>query len=253
MALFSGSAADLLASVGAPVPDQKPQSSLEDSQASKAAQETECHDPHCTEDHGHGSHEHSHAHGGGCCEHEGEADHEHGHAKQEHGHGHHEHAEPEHDAHAHAKDEHSHGHHEEETAAHGHSAHDCAHGHDSGQGHDGGHDGAHGHDSGHAHDAAHGSACSHDHGHDSVHAEHAEEHHIAKKLRTTLGATHVEVVDASDGCGTKLTATIVSTQFEGKPLPAQHRLVYSALEEEMKTIHALNIKTFTPKKWAARS
>ena len=40
---------------------------------------------------------------------------------------------------------------------------------------------------------------------------------------------------------------------EGKPLPAQHRLVYSALEVEMKTIHALNIKTFTPAKWAARS
>ena len=107
-----------------------------------------------------------------------------------------------------------------------------------------------GHDSAHAHAEGH---AAHDHGHDSAHAEHAEEHHIAKKLRTTLGASHVELVDASDGCGTKFTATIVSRQFEGKPLPAQHRLVYSALEEEMKTIHALNIKTFTPAKWAARS
>ena len=46
--LFSGSAADMLKSMGKDVPETKEQSSLEASRAVKAAMEEPCHDPHCT-------------------------------------------------------------------------------------------------------------------------------------------------------------------------------------------------------------
>ena len=46
--LFSGSAADMLKSMGKDVPETKEQSSLEASRAAKAAMEEPCHDPHCT-------------------------------------------------------------------------------------------------------------------------------------------------------------------------------------------------------------
>lgn len=44
--------------------------------------------------------------------------------------------------------------------------------------------------------------------------------------------------------------SIVSDQFEGKRLLERHRLVNSALTEEMKEIHALSItKALTPEQW----
>lgn len=58
------------------------------------------------------------------------------------------------------------------------------------------------------------------------------------------------VVDESDGCGGKFNAIIVSPQFEGKSLIQRHRLVNSALVEELKTIHAFSQKTFTPQQWS---
>lgn len=44
--------------------------------------------------------------------------------------------------------------------------------------------------------------------------------------------------------------SIVSDQFEGKRLLERHRMVNSALTEEMKEIHALSItKALTPEQW----
>lgn len=59
-----------------------------------------------------------------------------------------------------------------------------------------------------------------------------------------------EVTDDSDGCGGKFSAVIVSEQFAGKALLQRHRLVNTALQEELKTIHAFSQKTFTPEQWA---
>ena len=90
------------------------------------------------------------------------------------------------------------------------------------------------------------------------------EDYLKSKLLEKLGAEHVEVVDQSDGCGGKFEVVIgetslvyfkfcnfcsVSSQFEGKALLARHRLVNSALEKELKTIHAFSQKTFTPEQW----
>uniref|UniRef100_A0A182WG93 dolichyl-P-Glc:Man9GlcNAc2-PP-dolichol alpha-1,3-glucosyltransferase n=1 Tax=Anopheles minimus TaxID=112268 RepID=A0A182WG93_9DIPT len=61
------------------------------------------------------------------------------------------------------------------------------------------------------------------------------------------------MVDESDGCGGKFRVVVVSTQFQGKPLLARHRLVNAALEEELKTIHAFSQKTYTPEQWAGES
>ena len=75
------------------------------------------------------------------------------------------------------------------------------------------------------------------------------EEYIKNKLKESLEAEHVEVVDQSDGCGGKFEAVIVAAQFEGRGLLARHRLVNTALAEELKTIHAFSQKTFTPEQW----
>lgn len=77
------------------------------------------------------------------------------------------------------------------------------------------------------------------------------EEYLKQKLIEKLDATHVEVVDESDGCGGKFSAVIVSPQFQGKALLQRHRLVNAALAEELKTIHAFSQKTYTPEQWAA--
>ena len=41
--------------------------------------------------------------------------------------------------------------------------------------------------------------------------------------------------------------SIESPLFEGKSKLQQHRMVNEILEEELKSIHGLNIKTLTPK------
>lgn len=51
-----------------------------------------------------------------------------------------------------------------------------------------------------------------------------------------------------------LAATVISPEFEGESLVAQHQLVYDALGEHMTTdIHALELKTYTPEEAANRA
>lgn len=54
--------------------------------------------------------------------------------------------------------------------------------------------------------------------------------------------------DANDG--EHFSAHVVSSAFVGKPLPAQHRMVYAALGDHMRRdIHALALRTYTPDTW----
>jgi stress-induced morphogen len=46
-----------------------------------------------------------------------------------------------------------------------------------------------------------------------------------------------------------LEAVIVSSKFEKKMTLARHRLVNSALKEEIATIHAWTAKCYTPAEW----
>nr|CAX82597.1 transcription regulator 90.1 [Schistosoma japonicum] len=75
---------------------------------------------------------------------------------------------------------------------------------------------------------------------------------IERKL-SQLNPLHIEVVDFSDGCGLKFDVKVVSQEFEGKSLVQRHRIVHKQLEEEMKSIHALTLKTLTPSQWSANS
>ncbi|VUC23688.1 unnamed protein product [Clonostachys rosea] len=64
-----------------------------------------------------------------------------------------------------------------------------------------------------------------------------------------LQAIHVEVTDMSGGCGQAFTTLIVSPQFQGLNSLKRHRLVNSALKEEIASIHAWTAKCKTPEEW----
>ncbi|KAJ3707656.1 Bola-like family protein [Rhynchospora pubera] len=73
---------------------------------------------------------------------------------------------------------------------------------------------------------------------------------VETTLTSALKPTHLEVIDTSGGCGASFEVEIVSEQFEGKRLLERHRLVNTALAEQMKQIHALSIKkALTPAQW----
>jgi stress-induced morphogen len=72
---------------------------------------------------------------------------------------------------------------------------------------------------------------------------------------TELQAAHVECNDVSDGScggGAKLELIVVTEKFEGLPLLKRHRLVNDCLAEYMPQIHAITMKTWTPKQYESK-
>jgi acid stress-induced BolA-like protein IbaG/YrbA len=70
---------------------------------------------------------------------------------------------------------------------------------------------------------------------------------IQQYIAAGLTCTHLEV----EGDGQHFTALIVSEAFQGKRLIQRHQLVYAALGDRMREeIHALSMKTLTPKEFA---
>ena len=78
---------------------------------------------------------------------------------------------------------------------------------------------------------------------------------IKQALLDRLPATECIIKDQSGGCGAAFEITkIVSTAFALKPPLARHRLVNSALKEELASIHALSIKQcLTPEEEAEKA
>jgi len=74
----------------------------------------------------------------------------------------------------------------------------------------------------------------------------ASEEVLTKKLTEKFAPVYLSVVDESDGCGSKFTVVVVSASFDGVGLLQRQRAVNDCLAEEMKTIHALSMKTWTP-------
>ncbi|KXT01737.1 hypothetical protein AC578_2735 [Pseudocercospora eumusae] len=72
---------------------------------------------------------------------------------------------------------------------------------------------------------------------------------LSATLREKLDAVHVEIADLSGGCGQMFEAIIVSAQFSKKTTLARHRLVNSALKQEIAAVHAWTPKCFTPEEW----
>lgn len=90
-------------------------------------------------------------------------------------------------------------------------------------------------------------------------ASEATREKIERKMKESLGAIFVEVIDeswkhaghagAASGGG-HFILQVVSDRFSGISLLDRNRLVFSVLKEEMgKEIHALSIKAATPREW----
>jgi BolA protein len=81
-------------------------------------------------------------------------------------------------------------------------------------------------------------------------------HTITQKLREGLEAAYIQLLDHSQahaghaqnpGQSAHLELWVVSPRFEGKSLVMRQRMVYKALDQEMKSsIHALIIHPLTP-------
>lgn len=79
---------------------------------------------------------------------------------------------------------------------------------------------------------------------------------IERKLREALSPQHLEVTNEShmhnvpDGSESHFKVLLVSDQFAGKSLLARHRMVNSALAEELQSgVHALALHTMTNEEW----
>ncbi|KAM9922187.1 hypothetical protein OXX80_011937 [Metschnikowia pulcherrima] len=68
---------------------------------------------------------------------------------------------------------------------------------------------------------------------------------IAERLEAAL----VQVEDMSGGCGQAFAVIIVSPKFKGKNKLIRHRMVNTALKDEIAAIHAFTQKGFTPEEW----
>ena len=73
---------------------------------------------------------------------------------------------------------------------------------------------------------------------------------IRSTLEKTLPGSTINIQDLTGG-GDHYQLLVISSSFEGKGLVEQHQIVYGALKEALgsERIHALALKTLTPKQW----
>ena len=72
---------------------------------------------------------------------------------------------------------------------------------------------------------------------------------IKRKIESSVPNATAYVLDPNND-GEHLQAIVISPTFEGMMLVKQHQMVMQPLKEAFATsVHALGLKTFTPKKW----
>ena len=73
---------------------------------------------------------------------------------------------------------------------------------------------------------------------------------VKRRIEQALPGAEVEVRDMT-GTGDHYEARVVSPAFAGKGMIEQHKLVYGALDDVLKTgeLHALALKTYSPEQW----
>ena len=71
----------------------------------------------------------------------------------------------------------------------------------------------------------------------------ASKSELEQKLTQKLKIDQLEVVDTSGNCGSSFMIKIKSPDFKGKSVIAQHRMVNEILKDDLKDIHALQLKT----------
>ncbi len=71
-------------------------------------------------------------------------------------------------------------------------------------------------------------------------------------IQAAMPDAQVQVQDLTGG-GDHYQAVVVSSLFEGKGLVQQHQMVYAAVQNAIaaEQVHALALKTYTPKGWEA--
>ncbi len=72
-----------------------------------------------------------------------------------------------------------------------------------------------------------------------------------QQVKTMIQEQFPEAQIEVAGDGEHFEAVIVSTEFEGKSKVKQHQMVYAAVNDAMasEAIHALSLKTYTPRAW----
>ena len=69
---------------------------------------------------------------------------------------------------------------------------------------------------------------------------------LRNRIRAGVPQSDVEVTDRA-GSGDHFEVVVVAAAFQGRPMIAQHRMVYAALGDAMQAdIHALQLRTLTP-------
>ena len=76
---------------------------------------------------------------------------------------------------------------------------------------------------------------------------------IKQLISDGLKSAKVQVVDTR-GSGDHFSAIVICDEFEGKSLVQRHQMVYSTVSEILtKELHALQLKTYSPKEWAEQN
>ncbi len=77
---------------------------------------------------------------------------------------------------------------------------------------------------------------------------------IKSRIESLGPATHSEVIDLT-GTQDHWEALVVSPAFEGKLMIEQHRMVLGLFEKEIQSneVHALTLKTYTPKQFEKKA
>ena len=72
-----------------------------------------------------------------------------------------------------------------------------------------------------------------------------------QQVKTMIQEQFPEAQIEVAGDGEHFEAVIVSPEFEGKSKVKQHQMVYAAVNDAMasEAIHALSLKTYTPRAW----
>lgn len=81
--------------------------------------------------------------------------------------------------------------------------------------------------------------------------------HLQHQLETALNPTHLEVINEShnhsgDATQSHFKLIVVSEAFKNLKLIDRHRKINALFREELQTIHALAMHTYTPEEWVKK-
>jgi len=71
---------------------------------------------------------------------------------------------------------------------------------------------------------------------------------IKALIEKTIPGSEAYILDPKQD-GQHLEALVISASFEGLPIFKQQKIVMDAIKDIFKTVHAMQLKTFTPAKW----